>query len=278
MAAHDNQVVNNYIGVGWSQSGGNFTNRGNTTVGVYVAGDHNTVSSNQIEANGSDGVRLDSATATNNFVFLNDVGTIYPNEGNGIAIESDASSNAVLANSIAQNAGAGVRVTTGQGNLLTLNSIYGNVGLGIDLAGTGVTPNDDDSATQPTDYANRGLNFPVLSRAIGGRTSGYVTGTLTTTPGSYYLQIYGNDACDPSDYGQGGNYAGGAQVTIVADPGSGQGTASFVAPLQITASLTGQTSFSAIAIDGADNTSEFSACQNYVDDTVFADGFEGPLL
>ena len=274
LAAHDNQIVNNYIGVGWSLSGSTFTNRGNTNVGVYVAGDHNTVSSNEIEASGSDGVRLDSSTATNNFVILNDIGTIYPNLGNGIAIESDASSNVVLINTIAQNAGAGIRVTSGQDNLLSLNTISENTGLGIDLAAAGVTPNDDDSLTQPAGYANRGLNFPVLSSAMGGHTSGFVSGGLTTTPGTYNVQIYSNDACDPSGYGQGGNYAGGTQVTIVADPGSGQGTASFVARVDITVNLTGQTFFSAIAIDGAGNTSEFSACQSYVDDTIFADGFD----
>lgn len=274
LAAHDNQVVNNYIGVGWSQSGSAFTNRGNANVGVYVAGDHNTVSSNEIQANGSDGVRLDSATATNNFVIFNDVGTVYPNLGNGVAIENDASSNVVLVNTLAQNAGAGIRVTSGQDNLLTFNTISANVGLGIDLAGAGVTPNDDDSATQPADYANRGLNFPELSGAIGGHFHGYARGALTTTPGIYNLQVYANSACDPSGYGQGGNYAGGVQVTIVADPGSGQGTASFAAPVDVPISLTGQTYFSAIAIDGSGNTSEFSACQVYVDDTVFADGFE----
>ncbi len=274
LAAHDNQVVNNYIGVGWNLSGGSFNNRGNATVGVYVAGDHNTVSSNEIDANGSDGVRLDSSTATNNFVILNDIGTIFPNLGNGLAIENSASSNAALINTITQNAGAGIRISSGQDNLLSFNTIYANSNLGIDLAAAGVTPNDDDSATQPVDYANRGLNFPVIGSAIGGHRSGYVAGTLTTTPGTYNVQVYGNGACDPSGYGQGGNYAGGAQVTIVADAGSGQGTASFVAPVDITFSLTGQTVFSALAIDGAGNTSEFSACQSYLDDTLFADGFD----
>jgi len=274
LAAHDNQIINNYVGIGWNRSSGQFTNRGNANNGIYVAGDHNLVSSNEIGANGADGVRIDGSPAVNNWVLFNDIGTIYANQGNGVAITGDGANNLVAANTIMQNAGAGIRIPSGQGNELLGNSISGNGALGIDLAAAGVTPNDDDSVAQPADYANRGLNFPLLTAASGGHVSGSVSGTLTTTPGDYMIEVFGNSSCDASGYGQGDNYAGDTTVSIPAAPPSGQGTAAFALPVALSASLTGQTYFTAVAIDSAGNTSEFSACQLYVDDTIFADGFE----
>src|SRR6185312_1838125 len=56
---HDNQIINNMIGVGWSVSDGVFTNLGNGARGVYVSGYDNTISGNWIGDNTQAGVLLD---------------------------------------------------------------------------------------------------------------------------------------------------------------------------------------------------------------------------
>ena len=78
-----------------------------------------------------------------------------------------------------------MRIVTGVHNRIIKNSITHNGLLGIDLAGEGVTANDDDSGIGQIDYANDGLNFPVLTMATGSALSGSVGGTLTTVPGTY---------------------------------------------------------------------------------------------
>lgn len=273
-AASDNQIVNNYVGLGWNQASSAFTNRGNGGSGIFMAGDHNAVYFNQIAANGIDGVQLNNTGAHDNLIVFNQIGTVIGNGRNGVTALAAAYANNILLNTIAQNTGAGVRIASGQQNEISQNSIQGNGGLGIDLAGAGVTPNDDDSAAQAADYANRGLNFPVLTDAIGGHAAGYVRGSLTTTPGDYQLELYANPSCDISGYGQGGAYIGIATVSVTADPSSGQGTATFEARIVATSGALGGSSISATAIDGVGNTSEFSACLSYVDDTIFDSGFE----
>ncbi len=156
----------------------------------------------------------------------------------------------------------------------------GNVALGIDLAEQGVNPNNNDSGPLPADYANRGLNFPVLTSAVGGAQSGIVTGTLTTTPGTYVVELFatGGDGsvrqCDPSGHGEGERFVGHASVQIpVLNPGPPQVTVAFAASIANATGLTGSV-ITATATDADGNTSEFSACQAYQDDVIFADGFE----
>ncbi len=273
--ASNNQIVNNYIGVGWDVSSSTFTDQGNGTNGVYVAGDHNNVFSNLIDASGLDGIRLSGDAATNNLLLFNGIGSNFGNAEDGIAFFNAAAQNAVLANTIANNASDGIHVISGQRNELSGNSISGNGGLGIDLATAGVTPNDNDSDPQAPDYANRGLNFPVLARAIGGHHSGTASGTLTSTFGDYTIQFFSSPTCNSSGYGEGAVYQSeaSASVTLTAN---GQGPASFVAALQFPFGFAAGSAITAVAIDSVGNTSEFSACQTYVDDTIFADDFESP--
>jgi len=44
IGAHDNQIVNNYIGVGWSVNADDYTNRGNGARGIHLLGHDNTIS------------------------------------------------------------------------------------------------------------------------------------------------------------------------------------------------------------------------------------------
>ena len=275
LGANNNQVVNNYIGVGWDVASSTFTNHGNGTNGVYIAGDHNTVLSNVIDASVLDGIRTSGAAARNNLIVFNRIGTNFGNAEHGISFFNSAAQNTALANTIMNNASDGIHVISGQRNELSANSISSNGGLGIDLATAGVTPNDNDSDPQAPDYANRGLNFPVLTRAIGGHHSGSVSGTLTSTFGDYTIQVFSSTTCNGSGYGEGAVYQSEvtASVTLTAN---GQGPASFSAALQFPFGFAAGSAITAVAIDSLGNTSEFSACQTYVDDTIFADDFEPP--
>jgi titin len=105
-------------------------------------------------------------------------------------------------NLIAFNGGDGVRVDTGTGNLIRLNSVFANAGLGIDLV-NGANHN------QPT---------PVLTSAASGGGSTVVQGTLQATPAATFtVDFYGN----ADGRGQGEQYLGSLTVTTNA---AGQAT------------------------------------------------------
>ncbi len=119
---------------------------------------------------------------------------------------------AITSNIVAYNDQAGITVAGAgaTGNPILNNSIYGTgtlctsscgTPLGIDLsasslAGDGVTLNDAGDA----DLGGNDLqNFP----AITGATPTTVTGTLSTTPGAYTIQLFSNAACSASGFGEG---------------------------------------------------------------------------
>src|SRR5206468_11785976 len=106
-------------------------------------------------------------------------------------------------NTIAFNSGRGVRV--GQGEFVTIvgNSSAANGGLGIDLAGDGVTPNDaGDVDIGPNDLQN----FPVITAAFAGSTT-RVSASLSSLPNAdFLLSFYASDAADPSGFGEGQRY------------------------------------------------------------------------
>ena len=279
--AHDNQIINNYVGVGWNTNTGNFTNLGNGQFGMTIDGRNNTISNNVVGFNFVAGILLSDTDGHDNTVSGNDVG-VSPsgdNLGNsftGVFLTQDAHDNTISGNTIADNGAAGVSIATGQHNFVSSNSIFGNAGLGIDLGGDGVTPNDNDSTPPAGDPANRLQNFPVLTAAAGGHFKGTVSGTLTSTPGDYRIEFFGSPTCDSSGNGEGEFYLGHTTITLPNLTVDGQTTVSFSKTLSgfyqifpvITATATAQAS-------GVTNdTSEFSACFTYTDDTIFANGFE----
>ena len=142
------------------------------------------------------------------------------------------------------NGGAGVFVSGGTGTSITANSIDDNVGLGIDLAPTGVTANDaGDVDTGP----NNLQNFPVIDVA----TQNGVTGTLSSAAGTYTIEIFTSPSCDASGNGEGATLLNTTNMNVGATGTGNWGIESAVsAGDAVTATAT--------AADGS--TSEFSQC------------------
>ena len=184
----------------------------------------NTISGSTIESNGRFGVEINDTPS-------NKIGTSQGGDGNvivsngagGVSIHgADASGNVVTGNFIGVaadgatalgNGGPGVEILAGAAATVEQNSIFANQGLGIDINGDGVTPNDaGDSDGLP--------NFPVLSHAAsyGGLT--FINGALASTPDSAFtLDFYASASADPSGFGQGQMFLG--STTVFTD-GSGQ--------------------------------------------------------
>ena len=285
LGTYNDQILNNYIGVGWNAGTGNYTNRGNGTRGIHLLGHDNTISGNVIGDNVQAGILLDGGGARNNVIGSNSIGAgdngaTIGNGNAGIHFTSAAggapSGNTIRSNTIAYNGDEGVLVSIGQGNKIRKNSIFNNGLLGIDLAAEGVTPNDDDGGIQQNDYANRGQNFPVMNSAAGGYHNGRISGTLTTTGGDFTVDIYVSPACDASGNGEGKTWLTSTTVTVTVPQGLDQGIGTFdiafTSPPLLP--LFNGDAITATATDPAGDTSEFSSCVGYLNDVIFADGFD----
>jgi hypothetical protein len=138
-------------------------------------------------------------------------------------------------------------------NAFVSNSIHSNSGLGINLippAGepaSTVTPNDPGD----TDIGENGLiNFPVIT-AVSATS---VSGTLDTpNPDQTTIEVFGNDAADPSGYGEGQTLLGRATPDA-----AGNWTLTLASP------LTSNTYITSTTTDNQGNTSEFSLAEPFV--------------
>jgi uncharacterized repeat protein (TIGR01451 family) len=227
---------------------------GNTENGVTVLAGANAiglpgVDRNIISGNGQRGVLL-GPSVVSSVVLANLIGidatltTGIPNAQGGILVQG--SGNQIggngFGNIIAFNTGPGIAITNGTSNIVSMNSIHTNGGLGIDLNSDGVTAND---GTDGDAGPNNLQNFPVLSPTPGG-----VAATLTSYPaGLFLIEFFGNPACNVGA-GEGRTFLG--QTTVITD---GTGTAA----IEFFAAAAGQF-VTATATDGFGNTSEFSGC------------------
>ncbi len=131
------------------------------------------------------------------------------------------------------------------------------IGLGIDLGGDGVTPNNSGPGGP-----NNSQNYPVLTSATVSGGIVTISGTLDSTPGTYTIDFYANLTPNPTGYGEGETYlaptvAGLTDVTTTADPMQASGgSASFTFTLPD--SLVNEAFITATATDANNNTSEFS--------------------
>ena len=186
-----------------------------------------------------------------NYIGINAAGTAaVGNSVEGIFIGLNGSGNTIggtstgAANIIAFNGGIGVRVESGSGNSMRANSIWGNLGLGINL-GTG---------------ANNQQSRPVFASVGQANGSVRAVGSLSSLPrATFTIDIYGNTQADPSGYGQGQVYLG--SITITSDQ-AGNAPFSVILPLP----ATDLQFLTATATDAAGNTSEFSQSTPIVPD------------
>ena len=211
--ATGNRIEGNYIGtdktgtkglpngdefvcaaVAISSSSGNTV--GGTTAGVR----------NLISGNAFDGVGI-VASSQSNKVLGNSIGTTANGTGNlgngeaGVVIQGPNNSvgngTAGGSNTIAFNGKDGVEVSISAaiGNAISRNSIFSNVGLGIDLLG-GVEDAAGNTANDPGDVdpgPNRLQNKPVITSAktVSGKTT--IKGTLNSGGEvSYLIQFFSN--------------------------------------------------------------------------------------
>jgi hypothetical protein len=164
-----------------------------------------------------------------------------PNGGDGICVSSsfnnvigrsNSSANGGAANLIGFNNGAGVTVSSGSGNAIGGNSIFGNTLLGIDLESGG----------------NLNPAIPVLTSVSRLPLAMQVSGTLTSKANSTYaIEFFASAANDAS-----GRYFLGS-LTVKTN-GSGVATFVFNGPLP----PNGASFITATATDSTGNTSEFS--------------------
>jgi hypothetical protein len=261
--ASNNVALGNFIGVDITGTkalsnrlDGVFIYASDCVLGGSVPGARNVLS-----GNGRSGCALQDARAKvlGNFVGVDVSGTKALPNITGVYVGGAASDNQIggigvgEGNLIAYNRGKGVTIgylatATLTNNSVRGNSIYGNAGLGIDLANNGMTANHvGGSVTGP----NLWQNYPVLSAAVleGGTA---ILGSLNSQSNTtYQVDFYASDAVDASGYGEGQTYLGTADVTT-----DTSGNQSFGVTLEAKATVGSW--ITATATDPFGNTSEFS--------------------
>ncbi|MEO7973665.1 MAG: right-handed parallel beta-helix repeat-containing protein, partial [Thermoanaerobaculia bacterium] len=280
----DHFVVGNYIGTG--RTGGTAAGNG---IGVLIASAGNGLRNNTIGDSVEEGVVLRSVAAHDNRIESNRIGyratnqigepLELPNGSHGVLIEEGAHDNLVLANAIAHNGGAGIRVVSGKRNRLSANRLLSNDGLGIDLTGPGVDPIDNDGGAQSVDFANRGLNFPTLASALFAGGQIRLSGTLASINADYRIDVYTSSSCDGSGggpaHGEAALFHGSVDATISNAPFLQNGQAAFTTEWLSTGYADASARFVAVtATDDNGNSSELSACVPLLPAALFSDGFE----
>ena len=135
-------------------------------------------------------------------------------------------------------------VSSGTGNSVLSNQIFGNTGLGIDLGGSSVTLNDTGD---PDTGANNLQNFLVITSVESGIAT-TITGTLNSNPSqTYTIQCYLSDG---DGYGEGQTLLDTKTTTTDAN-----GNANFACG--VPGRISGQVSATATSTTSGD-TSEFS--------------------
>jgi hypothetical protein len=253
--------LGNGVGVEISDAAGN-------TLGGTSSNERNIISGNN-----ASGVSI-SGNSFNNLIQGNFIGTdvsgtlALGNTRHGVEI-LDGSNNTIggespgAGNLISKNGVAGVAVIDGTGNSIRRNSIFSNVGLGIDLGNNGVTFNDPGDV----DFSgpNNGQNFPVITSimAAGGQTA--ISGSINSTPSTdLVLEFFSSTTVDETAYGEGQLFIGSTMVTTDA---SGNATFSInVSPAIPSGRYIAATATRLVA---PFDTSEFSR--------VFANDVPGPM-
>ena len=268
IGSDNNSIQGNYIGTDVSGT----SDLGNGGNGIRVSSGANCIvggttaeARNIISGNNSNGIELNNSgnQILGNFIGTQmDGTTALANGRHGVFVAKffigfSANNNTIggkisgAGNRIQNNGGDGVFVASGTGNAIVENSIFANVGLGIDLGTDGVTSNDSDDVDSG---ANNLQNFPVLTSATSSSGKATIQGTLNSKPSTAFtVAIYSNSQCDPSGFGEGEAPVSSSTVTTDAS-----GDANFI--ITLSSSLPIGNSVVATATDPTGNTSEFSRC------------------
>ena len=253
LGTHDNIVKNNFIGTDVTGTAALPNANGIVIDGAAI---NSQISYNVISGNLQQGIAVhitgcDGNVMENNFIGTDFTGTLPLGNGvDGIRIAEGPINNVVgPGNIIAFNGGTGVTVMNDvdDKNLITQNSIFSNQGLGIDLFPAGVNDNDSgDGDTGP----NQGMNFPEINNIEWATGTATISGTLDTYDPEYCTIEFFIAEPDGMGYGEGKTYLGNVSPDI-------SGNWIFMAP-----GVNETDYFTAVAIDSANNTSEFSICRN----------------
>lgn len=286
-----NEIINNLIG----SYGLELTANGNLT-GITIRTADNTARGNTIINNDQDGVRMDVAAAGNNLIQANRIGiadTIClgdfcfggaaANGTNGINLFFGPHDNIVYDNVIKFNSNVGISIGSSTGGASLRNWLVGNELYGNGAQGTFFNVYngaDNDAAASNQDMANRGLNYPVITRAYGGTRKGWVEGSLASTNGNYSIDVFTSTAPDA------GFPRGEAEffhrsfygVSINNAPSGQNGNTSFKAsfPVAPITSLAGRV-VTVTAADFDGNTSELSAPVTYLCDVIYSHNMDDTL-
>jgi parallel beta-helix repeat protein len=279
----DNDIIDNLIGSYALQ----ITAAGNGT-GIRVETSGNTLRDNTVINSSQDGIWLQAVGAHHNVLQENRIGIrdsicigtfcfggAAGNGRHGLFIDFGPHDNVIYNNTIWNNTGDGVFMfsdvgATSYNNWLIGTTFYNNGGAGTKFSVYNGA--DDDSAPAQQNMANRGRNYPVLTSAYGNAQQGVVEGSLSSTGGSYVIDIFSSALPDS------GQTRGEAQrfhasffsVTIA----QLNGIVFFSIPFSSSVDLVGRV-ITVTATDSLGNTSELSAPVPYtLSDSLFANGFE----
>jgi hypothetical protein len=276
IAGH-NSVSGNLIGVLFDGVGG-----GGNNTGIFISNSpSNSIESNTIGFNNSQGVVLSGSSSAYNVLMFNTVGANAQNgpagnSGTGIAISGDAHDNQIGAslfsnyggNVIANNGGPGVWIlpTAGNGNRVLSNSMFANGWLDVDLENLPPLSNDAGDADVG---ANALQNYPVLI-GVNRQVSGYlIEGMLDSLPSASYRLDFYSGPCSAFGAPRRGTQLQPLSYAIVITDATGHSRLS----LPVTAAGPAPGVFlTATATDAAGNTSETGECM--ADDTIFRNGFD----
>ncbi len=224
---------------------------GNGDIGVRLAAEA-TVAGNQIGVsrngstllgNGSDNVRVVSG-GDDSVIGSPGLGnTIRDATDRGINVLAGVTGVTIESNTVTDNGATGI---ANSGATVLGNATADNGGLGIDRSDDGPTANDaGDLDGIP--------NTPVIGRVqrVGGDL--VIDLELDTTAGDHRIEVFGNSTADPSGFGEGETFLGGATVTH-----TGSGAETFQVTVTSPATILTATSTRDLGGGTYANTSEHS--------------------
>ncbi len=220
----DTNAYNNFIGASTFPANVIKTNPVDN-IRISSAGAYgNRVFNNDLESSANNGIEITGGAHGNTIGGVNRANVITQNAKNGILLSGAAHDNTVANNIIHHNGANGIELTDANtdANYIQYVTVYSNTFDGINERAT-----NNNHWSQISTYWNGGLGIdinapinlsntidfpvPVVVTATLFNNQVTVTGTATASTGSdlIYVELY-RAAADPSNYGEGQQYLGGA--------------------------------------------------------------------